>query len=62
MAMDVGKAAVVAFKDEFVEGTIIAVATGDEDKSLYKIEAPAFSKPMWVPSTQVYQITGGAAN
>jgi hypothetical protein len=55
--MDVGRQAVVTFKDEFVEGTIIAVATNDEKQSIYKVDSAAFPKgPMWVPADRVYQI------
>ena len=57
--MEVGKAAVVSFKDEFIEGTIIATAQNDENKRIYKVDAPSFSKgPMWIAAERVYQIEG----
>ena len=55
--MDLGKSAVVSFKDEFVEGTIVAVASNDEKKYIYKIDSPAFTKgPLWITADRVYQI------
>jgi hypothetical protein len=55
--METGKAAVVSFKDEFVEGMIVAVATNDEKKSIYKVDSATFPKgPMWIPADRVYQI------
>jgi hypothetical protein len=55
--MDLGKSAVVSFKDEFVEGTIVAVASNDEKKYIYKIDSPAFTKgPLWIAADRVYQI------
>lgn len=57
--MEVGRAAVVSFKDEFIEGTIVATAENDEQRRIYKVDAPSFSKgPMWVAAERVYQIDG----
>jgi hypothetical protein len=42
--MDLGKSAVISFKEEFIEGKIVAVATNDEKKYIYKIDSPSFSK------------------
>ena len=57
--MEQGRPAVVSFKDEFVEGTIVAVAVNDEQKHLYKVDSPSFSKgAIWVAAERVYQIQG----
>lgn len=56
--MEIGKTAVVSFKDEYIEGTVVAVAENDEQKRLYKVDSPSFSKgPMWIASERVYQIS-----
>jgi hypothetical protein len=55
--MEKGKAAVISFKDEFVEGTILAMAINDEQRRIYKIDSPAFPKDaMWIASDRVYEI------
>jgi hypothetical protein len=57
--MEQGRRAVVSFKDEFIEGTIVAVARNDEEKHLYKVDSPAFTKgPVWITADRVYQIEG----
>ena len=60
--MEVGKSAVISFKDEFIEGTILATAENDEQRRIYKVDAPSFSKgPMWVAAERVYQIEKDAS-
>jgi hypothetical protein len=55
--MEVGKAAVVSFKDEFVEGTIVATAENDEKRRIYKVDAPSFPKgAMWIAAERVFQV------
>jgi hypothetical protein len=55
--MEVGKAAVISFKDEFIEGTIVATAQNDEQRRIYKVDAQSFPKgPMWIAAERVYQI------
>lgn len=55
--MEIGKPAVVSFKDEFIEGTIVATAENDEHRRIYKVESSAFHKgAMWIASERVYAI------
>ena len=55
--MEQGRRAVVSFKDDFIEGTIVAVAVNDEQRHLYKAESSSPPKgPMWIPAERVYRI------
>lgn len=55
--MEMGKPAVISFKDEFIEGTIVATAENDEYRRIYKVDAPSFPKgPSWIAAERVYQI------
>jgi len=55
--MEMGKPAVISFKDEFIEGTIVATAENDEHRRIYKVDAPSFPKgPLWIAAERVYQI------